>query len=195
MNLNVLFEDRNSFASQLIRKKAGQLVRHPGFRRSDQRDIEQEFAVELLLKYRHYDPGRARETTFVARVIENKAVSLVRARTAQKRDYRRESNSLNETINDPDGSRVERSQTINASAARNHTGHSQRADDEWSQLQIDVAGFIDRLPDDLRLLAELLQVMSEYRASCTLGKPRRQVANDKARLLKLSEDAGLREFL
>jgi hypothetical protein len=122
MNLNDLFENRDSFASQLIRQKARQLVRHPGFSKSDRPDIEQELAIELVQKYDQFDPERARETTFIARVLET-------------------------------------------------------------------------LPADLRKLAEMLTEMTEYAASQQLGKSRRQVANDVARLRERFEDAGLRDYL
>lgn len=195
MGFDHLFEDRDSFASQLIRQKARQLVRHPGFRKSEQRDIEQELAMELVLKYRCFDPDRARETTFIARVVENKAISLVRARVAEKRDFRRDAHSLNETVSDAEGGSVERAQTLDASSARTHTGQAQRSAEEQAQLRFDMVEVLKALPEDLRPLAELLMEMSEYAASRVLGKSRRQVANDVARLRELFEDADLRDYL
>jgi RNA polymerase sigma-70 factor, ECF subfamily len=195
MGFDHLFEDRDSFASQLIRQKARQLVRHPGFNKSEQKDVEQELAMELVLKYCCFDPDRARETTFVARVVENKAISLVRARIAEKRDFRRDGRSLNEAVRDSDGGSVERAQTCDASSSANHTGQSRRRDEDQSQLRLDIADVMKMLPDDLRPLAELLQGMSEFAASRELGKSRRQVANDMARLRELFEDADLRDYL
>lgn len=195
MGFDHLFENRDSFASQLIRQKARQLVRHPGFSKSDRPDIEQELAMELVRKYRCFDPERARETTFIARVIENKAVSLVRIRIAEKRDFRRSANSLNETVRDADGGSVERTQAFDASSATNHTGQFRRTDEDQSQLQLDIAEVFKLLPDDLRPLAELLMEVSEYAASRELGKSRRQVANDMSRLRELFEDADLRDYL
>jgi len=195
MGFDHLFEDRDSFASQLIRQKARQLVRHPGFNKSEQKDVEQELAMELVLKYRCFDPDRARETTFIARVVENKAISLVRARVAEKRDFRRDARSLNENVRDADGVGVERAQTCDASSSANHTGQSRRTDEDQSQLRLDITEVMKLLPDDLRPLAELLMEMSEYAASRVLGKSRRQVANDMARLRELFEDADLRDYL
>ena len=195
MTLKALFENRDSFASQLIRQKARQLARHPGFNRSEQKDIEQELAMELVLKYRCFDPDRARETTFIARVLESKAISLVRTRIAEKRDFRRDAHSLNETVRDADGGSVERASTFDASASTNHTGRARRSDEELSQLRQDVAEFVQSLPADLRPLAEMLMEQSEHAVSRTLGTSRRQVANDVARLRELFEDAGLRDYL
>jgi len=195
MNLNDLFDNRNSFASQLIRQKARQLVRYPGFSRSEQKDIEQELAMELVLKYRCFDPDRARETTFIARVLENKVISLVRTRIAEKRDFRRDAHSLNETVRDADGGSVERAQTFEAASSANHTGQVRRTEEDQSQLKQDINDVLQSLPADLRPLAELLMEKTEYAASRELGKSRRQVANDVARLRELFEDAGLRNYL
>jgi RNA polymerase sigma factor (sigma-70 family) len=195
MNLNALFENRDSFASQLIRQKARQLVRHPGFSKSDREDIEQELATELIQKYASLDLDRACETTFVARVIESKAVSLVRARQAEKRHFRRNGKSLNERVSDGEGGSVERAQTVDATTAKRHTGQASRSSEEQAGLKLDVDELLSSLPTDLRQLAELLQQMSEHAASRALGKSRRQVAKDVARLRERFEDAGLRDYL
>jgi RNA polymerase sigma-70 factor (ECF subfamily) len=195
MGFDHLFEDRDSFASQLIRQKARQLVRHPGFTKSEREDIEQELRIELVQKYRCFDPDRARETTFIARVLENKVISLIRARAAEKRDFRRDARSLNETVSDAEGGQVEQAQTLDAPAARAHTGQSPRSAEEQAQLRFDMAEVLKTLPDELRQLAELLQDTTEYAASRVLGRSRRQIANDVARLRELFEDAGLRDYL
>jgi RNA polymerase sigma-70 factor (ECF subfamily) len=150
----------------------------------------------VLVKNRHcFDPDRACESTFLARVAENKAISLVRACTAEKRDFSRNAESLNENVLDEDGELVELAQTFDTYSAKNHTGRVQRPDKEKLQLQIDVADLLNSLPDDLRRLAELLQDMREYAVSRKLGKSRRQVANDIARLRQIFEDAGFRDSL
>lgn len=195
MGFDHLFENRDSFASQLIRQKARELVRHPGFRESEREQIEQQLALELLRKCRCFDPRRARETTFIARVIESKVISMIRARVAEKRDFRRDGKSLNETVCDAKGASVERAQTLDASAARAHTGQAPRSDEEQARLRFDMAQVFKSLPDDLRRLAELLMEMSEYAASRVLGQSRRQIAKDVARLRELFEDAGLRDYL
>lgn len=195
MGIDQLFEDRDSFASQLIRQKARQLVQHPGFSKSDCPDIEQELAIEPVQKFCQFDPERARETTFVARVIENKIVSLIRARQAEKRHFRRNDKSLNESVKDGDGGAVEQAQTVDAATAKRHTGQAPRSDEEVTRLKLDINEVLETLPADLGKLAKLLTEMSEYAASQQLGKSRRQVAKDVARLRERFEDAGLRDYL
>ncbi len=195
MGIDRLFEDHSSYVSRLIRHKARQLVRRPGFSRSDRSDIEQELAIELVQKFDQFDPERARETTFIARVIESKVVTLVRARHAEKRHFRRNGKSLNETVSDGDGGTVERAQTLGAATAKRHTGQAPRSEEEVARLKLDIDKVLDTLPADLRKLAEMLTEMSEYAVSRQLGTSRRQVAKDVARLRTLFEDVGLRDYL
>lgn len=195
MNIQNLFSHRDPFASQLVRQKARQLVRHPAFNRSELRDIEQELVLELVRKYRCYDPERAQESTFIARIVESKIASMIRIRMAEKRDFRRDAHSLNETIRDSDGGCVERSQTLDASAVSNHTGQSKRSDRDVAELRRDVADILQSLSNDERELAELLMEQTEYAASRILGRSRRQIAKEVARLRELFEDVGMRGYL
>ena len=66
---------------------------------------------------------------------------------------------------------------------------------EVARLRLDIDEVLESLPADLRKLAEMLTEMTEYAASRRLGKSRRQVANDVARLHERFEDAGLRDYL
>ncbi len=73
------------YARTLIRVKAKQLVRQPGFKRSEQRDIEQDLMVHLLAQADRFDPTRSSIDTFVDRVVDSGAGMLVRARKRLKR--------------------------------------------------------------------------------------------------------------
>jgi DNA-directed RNA polymerase specialized sigma24 family protein len=68
------------YARTLIRVKAKQIVRRPGFSRSDQADVEQDLVVHLLCQAEHFDPERASLNTFIARVIDSAVAMLVRER-------------------------------------------------------------------------------------------------------------------
>ena len=75
----------NDYARTLIRVKAKQLVRRPGFSRSDQEDVEQDLFLHLLRQVQHFDPTRGSLNTFVARVVNSAAAMLVRERGRNKR--------------------------------------------------------------------------------------------------------------
>ena len=190
-----MLADKKSAISQLIRLKARNLVRQPAFCDVEAKDIEQELVVELLKQANHFDPSRSCEVTFASRVIESTTLSMIRARLAEKRDYRRETCSLNDDVWGFDGESVERSQTLDASAARQHTGQFPRSDEELAQLQPDINGVVESLPDDLRPVAELLQKTSAHAAGRELGMSRRQMAAAVGRIRRRFECSELREYL
>ena len=68
----------SEYARTTIRVKAGQLVRQPGFSRSDLEDVEQELIVHLLSKAQQFDPDRGSLNTFIFRVIDSGVAMLVR---------------------------------------------------------------------------------------------------------------------
>src|SRR5687768_10267714 len=74
-----------AFARSLIRIKANQLCRKPGFRACDRDDIAQDLTVAVLKKAHLYDPARGAATTFAARVIESTARQILRDRGRIKR--------------------------------------------------------------------------------------------------------------
>ncbi len=191
----LLLENGDSPVVELIRQKARELIRHPGFRQSELEDVQQELTLELLRKSSGFDPRRGCEEAFVSRVIRSKAVSLVRARTCEKRNFRRHGRSLNELVSDAEYYSVERSQTCVATAAQNHTFQSSRSVEDLSQLRVDVADVVDALPEDLRKLANLLSTMSRHAAAHVLGRSRRQVGNDVRRLRRRFESAELHKYL
>lgn len=192
---NDLLIGENQFASQLIRRKAHQLVRHPGFNQSDRLDIEQEFKLELLQKLHAFDAKRARVTTFIARVIENKSASLIRSRIAEKRDYRRRASSLNTRVGDSEGGCVDRGQALESSAVSNHRGPASRTHEELAQLRMDLAAVCESLPNNLQQLADLLSKMSAHAAGKQLGQSRRRIAKGVTELRARFEDAHLRDYL
>ena len=187
--------DKKSAISQLIRLKARNLVRQPAFCDVEAKDIEQELVVELLKQADHFEPSRSCEVTFASRVIESTTLSMIRARLAEKRDYRRETCSLNDDVWGFDGESVARVQTLDASAGKRHTGQSPRSDEELAELRSDIRGLIESLPADLRPVAELLQKMSAHVAGRELGISRRQMAAAVGQIRRRFECSELREYL
>lgn len=190
-----MFENEEAYVSRLIRKKARQLARRPGFTASDIPDLEQELWLEVFAKRMTFDRDRARESTFLSRIVRNKAISIIRTRSAEKRHFRRNGASLSEPVSDGDDRTVERGQTIDSESAKRHTGQCPRSDHDAAQLRRDIAGVLQTLPEDLRELAAALMQQSEYSLAKLPGKSRRQVAKDVARLMAIFEDAGLRDYL
>lgn len=160
--------------ASLIRYKALQLAHSPGFNRSEQPDIEQEFRLQLLKKASLFNPSRSKHITFAKRIILNKAASMAREVAARKRSYRRNSISLDETLVKADGNRRVLSEFIEESAVRNHTSQRCHQADEVTTLRMDVADAKQGLDPDLRIFAALLAHMSVYAAGQVLGVSRKK---------------------
>lgn len=75
----------NDYARTVIRVKARQLVRRPGFSPTDLGDIEQKLAAHLIVQARNFDAGRASLNTFIARVVDSAVAMLLRGRGQLKR--------------------------------------------------------------------------------------------------------------
>jgi len=175
------------YVNEIIRHKARQLARNPGFSPSDREDIEHELLIAILERWSAFDPSRASARTFVARIIENKAASLVRACLAAKRGVRRYTPLNGDAANgacDFDEEQVRARRGIHARSAL-----------EAVSLRLDVASVMAGLPDDLRRLCERLMRGSLSDAARLSGKHRTTLYRAIGEVRKRSADAGLHEYL
>jgi len=194
MDANKKHDEIVDYAARIIRHKAKQLIGTAGFTRLDREDLEQEMMLDLLMRLPKFDPNKSTHKTFVARVVERKVSNLIRHRTQEMRDYRRETYSLNEPIDDGDGGTIERSQTI-ADQHDRRPGRHRRSDQEAVELVLDVQAMLMRLPADLRRLCELLKSGSIADAVREMDIPRTTLNYRVKKLRKLFEKAGLRDYL
>jgi DNA-directed RNA polymerase specialized sigma24 family protein len=94
-------QDVDPAARALIKHKAKKLVGSYGFTHSDREDLEQELALKAFLASTKFDPARGTAKSFYNRVLTNRANSLARHATSQKRDRRREAPLEGEYIDAP----------------------------------------------------------------------------------------------
>src|SRR5262249_1034887 len=78
----------DTYACELIRRKARELVGRAGLTSQDREDLEQELLLRLLERLPAFDAERSAWTTFAALVIRRCAANLLRYRQAEKRDCR-----------------------------------------------------------------------------------------------------------
>jgi len=152
------------FESWLIHRKARQLIGEYGLTPSDLPDLEQDLAADLLRRLKDFDPRRAQRQTFAARVIEHAVAAIIEHRSAARRDWRRESCSLNESLEDEDGRALARYATVDA-----ETGRPEPSSPERQDLAIEVRQAMARLPERLRRLAQCLTTRTPYEAIQELG--------------------------
>jgi RNA polymerase sigma-70 factor (ECF subfamily) len=136
-----------SLAKRIIRRRARMLIGLFGFTEHDVPDIQQELFLELYKRQESFDPGKGKESTFIARVVESKVIDLINHRRAECRDWRRCRDSLNQTVTLPDIGVIEKIETLEC---------EQNSD---PLLILDVTLILERLPSDLQ---EFCQVLKYY---------------------------------
>lgn len=174
------------YAKNLIRYKSRRNARNAALSRFDQDDLEQLLWIELISHWGQFDPGRASEKTFIARILDNKIVSIYRYTLAEMRTPRREEASLDEPILDGDGCSVLRSEVTLEVAT--DTGR-------YRDLERDMATVVARLPDELRLIALGLATGTPNSVGAELGISRRTMTKKVAELREIFHKAGLNQYL
>jgi DNA-directed RNA polymerase specialized sigma24 family protein len=82
--------DVQGYIHFLIRRQVRHLLRTSAYGPSDGEDLAQELALHAHASARAYHPARGAVTTFYDRIIARRALTLIQARHAQRRDPRRE---------------------------------------------------------------------------------------------------------
>jgi RNA polymerase sigma-70 factor (ECF subfamily) len=178
-----------------IRINAGRIIKHKAFDLADLPDVEQELHLEVHRRLPHYDPSRAALRTFVSRVVENCAATLIEARRAGVRDYRKESGSLDERVVDKDGERGETSPVISKQAFLRSVVASSRHEQELDSLRIDLRTLLAQLSEDEQALCERLKTSTVSEISRETGRPRGTLYEQIARIRARFEKAGLAAYL
>ncbi len=189
------YDGIDPYAVRLIKYKARRLIGQAGFTASDRDDLEQELILDLLRRLPKYNPRRAQLNTFIARVVGHKIATLIEAKKAGIRDYRRCPFSLNDRFEDEDGRSVERVDTFDQEDYLLRTGAQSRPSDELSALTIDVAAVLETLPPELRELCRRLKAESVTEISRDTGIPRGTIYESIKKLREIFEDAGLKDYL
>jgi RNA polymerase sigma factor (sigma-70 family) len=160
--------------SALIRRKARILSRSYGFRVGDEEDLRQELAAHVIDKLRRHDPRRASSPTFVDRILEAKAVDLLRYVLAGKRDPRREGPL---DLDSPDR---------DLESLRDRSWNAERLD-----LGLDVWEALADLPEDVREVAGLLMIYSQSEVARMTRLSREQVRRMERRIARHLRRRGL----
>lgn len=174
------------YASRLIRFKARQLSRQPGFRLDEHCDLEQDLLTDLIDRLPKFDPAKAQLNTFVTRVVEHRVVSIIRYRFAEMRSPVREDCSLNDPVLDCDGRTVDRHQVL---------AEASSVPQRLRELERDVADVLARMSELHRTIALGLVTGTVNSVANELSIPRSAVDRHISEIREVFEDAGLREYL
>jgi RNA polymerase sigma-70 factor, ECF subfamily len=195
MGFDNYFEGIDEYAAQLIGYKARMLIGHYGFTESDREDLEQELKLDLLKRLSKYDPDRAQLHTFISRLIDHEIASIIEAREAGMRDYRLCTCSLNDTVEDKEGSMIERQETIDQEDCLFLTGRISRSQDELHDLSLDIERVMKRLPPELSELCQRLKIQTKIEISRDTGTPRGKINDNIRKLRIILRDSGFRDYL
>jgi len=142
------------YINTLIEVTAKKMIGSSGFSKSDQEELEQQITLDVIRRRSRFDPAKALEKTFLARLVRHAAADIIAARKASNRDYRREEGSLDQWTKDGDGKWVRRGDTITEETAAQRTGGPGALPEDLRDLAIDMAEAAAALPERLREIYE-----------------------------------------
>jgi RNA polymerase sigma-70 factor (ECF subfamily) len=188
--------DLDDYAKNLIRHKARQMIGKYGLAPDDYNDLRQDMILDLLTRLPKFNPDKAGLNTFVTRLVDRKASSIIRHRRQAKRDFRCKAGSLEDMVETKDGGTVERGETISQDECDLRSGTRDRTESERIDMQVDVSIALADLPPELRALATRLMIDTIAQAARDLGVPRSTIYETGiARLRKAFIDKRLHEYL
>jgi len=186
------YDGIEAYAVTKIRFQARQLSRNQALSASDVEDIEQNLMLDLLGRMPAFDPSKSSKNTFIARVVENHAATLVKAARAEKRGAQIIHESLHSVIHDGVGGPVELGDTISTESGLWHaTG---RDWDEVADLRHDLAHAMGDLPSNLVTLCRRLAVGTVTEVSRATGKSRPSIYDGIAKIRASLKKTGFDDY-
>ena len=149
-----------TYANDLIRSKARQLIGKEGFTSADGDDLEQDLALDLLRRLEKFDPAKSKRTTFMTRVVEHRIATIIEERRAACRDWRRCRDSLDDPF-------FQDEDEYNSHVKYRLDPRTRTADD--IALTIDLDAALASLPAELRDLWNRLLDSNIHRVSKETG--------------------------
>jgi RNA polymerase sigma factor (sigma-70 family) len=186
-------EQLEQLATTLVQCKARRLVGRAGLRPQDCNDVAQELIARIHAALDHYNPTLGTPRAFLNAALDNAGRNLLRDRRARKRGVKTPL-SLNLPVHDGERS-IELADTLPAETLQAHRGHYPRGDEERAQLAHDVNKVVEQLPEDLRVVAELLKSHTIADAARILRIPRSTLTSRISRIRERFEVAGFRDYL
>lgn len=191
MNSKNTYREFDEYAANLIKHKARKMVGTAGYTSDDLHDIEQDLMLDLLQRIKKYNPAIAKMTTFMSRIVDNKANTLYESRNAARRNWKLCQTSLNDPIPSNDSDIGERIDLVTS---------PREEDESMSPIEIhdrhmDLAKALSSLPEDLQDLCQRLKYLSITEAAQELGIPRTSLYTKLKQLRQHFSDSHLEDYL
>ncbi len=184
----------NPITSNLIRKKARQIVRRTGFSRSDLADIEQDLRAYLLEQLPRFDPSRGSLPSFVVRLVETRIRIILRDRRLIWRAAGFTAVSFERLVVTRDGDEIRGEAVVSESDLDRRLSRHERSPEEEAALREAVAGVVASLPEDI---AELCRSVARDGVAATARRrdvSRRQIEKVLRSLRERFEIEGFDKF-
>ena len=177
----------DDIALKAIRCTVNQAIRRGWFVKDEFRDLIHDIVIQLLLKKDCFDPSRSSWSTFCAMVARNFLAS-----EAKRQRSRVPTDSIDVPL-DGDASPLANSVEDRHSIGRCFC--DTRSDEEWIDLQEDLAHLLDRLPDSLREFCETyLESPTFVDAAQSLGVSRKTVYRRRHVVREFVAEESLHEY-
>ena len=126
---------------RIARAKAARLAGKYGISREEAQDVGQDLLADLIARWPDFNPAKSTGGTFIRRVMENRLATMISARHALCRDYRRN---------------VSPGRCEGSPFVPEQTGLQASIDSEIANLAIDIQRLRKRLRPELAAIALLL---------------------------------------
>lgn len=184
----------DQYIRTLILIKARSLMKSPAFRGVDRDDVLRDLTLILAKRLGQFDPERAQLRTFVSRVLDSAAITLLRARQREKRSGDHGMASIERLRESQTTDPVTGSAAVGEADAARRLGREVRSPIDDFHLSDSIREIVAALPPDLADLCRALQEDSAVSTARGLGISRRQLRNRIAELRVRFAAAGFETF-
>ena len=184
----------DQYIRTLILIKARSLMKSPAFRGVERDDVLRDLTLILAKRLGQFDPERAQLRTFVSRVLDSAAITLLRARQREKRSGDHGMASIERLRESQTTDPVTGSAAVGEADAARRLGLEVRSPIEDFDLSDSIREIVAALPPDLADLCRALQEDSAVSTARGLGISRRQLRNRIAELRVRFAAAGFETF-
>jgi RNA polymerase sigma-70 factor (ECF subfamily) len=180
---------------QLVRRKAHQISRQPGFSAEDKRDLEQDLFLDLYRRLPRFDPARASFSSFANLVVNHRAATILETHRAAKRNPGRVACSFDEPTATPSANGEGEQAELTREEHLYLADELRLADPTDADLAFDVQRAVASLPFDLQTLCCDLAYETPTQISRESQISRQSVYEHRKEILRHFENAGLRTYL
>lgn len=184
----------DSQINSIICGGAAKLIGRGGFTQQDRESIKQDLTTHVIEKLAEYDPKLGQKNGFVSTVVQRRLLTLLRSRTAGKRDTRGVT-SLSVDVAVPGEANEQLASTVSERELDSRLHRHRRSDQEIRSLASDLSKVLSELPPQWQQMLQLRATMNMAEVAAELKIPRTTLNSWMNEIRVICEAAGLGEYL